>query len=208
MTVLQCLPSQMSSFLSTGVEHAYLPINLCPVVDCESQWILFPWLRNLLGCSPLSGIAHASLAFHKDNYRIPFLPVFTKFIRTCRNLPSLAFCQILAQWLWAKTKALGSTHRHRHSHRHVVVVIYKSWFPKNQRKGNVQWERHCGLCVGQGVTKSVLRDGDITHTEQGVGGAQHLLFPCLWASLLMCHQDHGGCLVTFFFFCDVTCNPS
>lgn len=81
--ILQCPLSQISSFLSTGVECTYLPINLCPVVDCESQWILFPWLRNLLGCSPLSGVVHASLAFHKDNYRIAFLPVFTKLAGIC-----------------------------------------------------------------------------------------------------------------------------
>lgn len=190
--VLQCLPSQMSSFLSTGVEHAYLPINLCPVVDCESQWILFPWLRNLLGCSPLSGIAHASLAFHKDNYRNAFLPVFTKLVRTYRNLLSPAFWQTLAQWLWAKTETLGSTHRHRHTHRHTVVVMYKSWLPRKQRKGDVQWEPHYGLYVGQGVTKSVLRNGNITHTKQRVGGIQHLLFPCLLELSSLCATNTIG----------------
>lgn len=122
--VLQCLPSQMGSFLSTGVEHAYLPINLCPVVDCESQWKLFPWLRNLLGCSLLSGIAHASLAFHKDNYRIAFLPVFTKLVRTCRNLLSPAFCWTLALWLWAKKKLWDQhTDMQRYCGCHIKILI-------------------------------------------------------------------------------------
>lgn len=29
-----------------------------------------------------------------------------------------------------------------------------------------------------------------------------------WASLPVCHQHYRGCLVAFFFFCVITCNPS
>lgn len=152
----------------------------------------FPMVEEFAGMLPLSGVAHASLAFHKDNYRIAFLPVFTKLVRTCRNLLSPAFCQTFAQWLWAKTKTLGSTHRHRHTHRHIVVVIYKSWFSKKQRKWDVQWEPRCGLCVGQGVTKSVLRNGVIAHTNQGVGGIQHFLLPCLFELPCLCATNAVG----------------
>lgn len=49
----------------------------------------------------------------------------------------------------------------------------------------MQWESHCGLRVGQGVTKSILRN-DITHTKQGVGGGQHLLFPCPFELPCLC----------------------
>lgn len=90
--------SLASSFLSTGVEHAYFLLYLCPVVDYESQLKLFSWLRNLLGFSPLSEIAHASLTFHRDNYRTTSLLVFKKLVRTCTSKQEFAFFSILSDF--------------------------------------------------------------------------------------------------------------
>lgn len=93
--LLQCLPSQTSSFLSIGVKHAYFLINLCLVVDCESQAEIFPMVEEFAGilaslwdraCQPL---------LPQDNYRVASLPVFTKLVITCHNLLSPALCLTL-----------------------------------------------------------------------------------------------------------------